>query len=80
MRTTVIKKLKEHQIPAPVEAVSDNLLELSMDKLAISSIKIIKVNSSISVANTSVITEGHASRQRISLGVNRGRRRIITRG
>jgi hypothetical protein len=56
MRTTVIKKLKEHQIPAPVEAVSDNILELSIAKLAISSIKIIKVNSSISVANTSVIT------------------------
>jgi hypothetical protein len=50
-----VKKLKEHQMPAPVEAVFDNVLESSMARLAISSRKIIKVNKSISVANTSVI-------------------------
>ena len=34
--TAVITKLIEHQIPAPVEAVLDNVFELSVAKLPIS--------------------------------------------
>jgi carbon monoxide dehydrogenase subunit G len=55
VKTTAVTKLKEHQIPAPVEAVLDNVSDPSIVKLAISSAKIIKVNRSITVANMSVI-------------------------
>jgi hypothetical protein len=76
IQTTGIIKNIEHQIPAPVEAVFDKLFELSLAKLAISSINIATINKSINDANTNVNTYGHEIRQRISLGVILSRSRI----
>lgn len=73
IKTTGIKKNIAHHIPAPVEAVLDKLFELSFAKLAISSINIVIINTSINDANTNVSTYGHERRQRISLVDNRGR-------
>lgn len=71
MKTTGMMKNIEHHIPAPVEAVFDNWLELSITKLAISSINIININKNITDANINVKTYGHDKRQSISLGDNR---------
>ena len=49
MKIIAVIKINEHQIPAPVEAVLDNVFELSIAKLAISRINIIKVKISINV-------------------------------
>lgn len=61
----------EHHIPAPVEAVFDNWLELSTTKLAISRINIIITNKNINEAKINVKTYGHDKRQSISLGDDR---------
>jgi hypothetical protein len=55
MKRTATIKLMEHQIPAPVEAVLDNVLELSIAKLEISSPKMIRVKISIRFANMRVV-------------------------
>ena len=77
MNTTGIIMNIEHHIPAPVDAVLDKLLELSIAKLAISRLNIINMNTSINDANTSVNIEGHAIRQSISFKDNRLWTRII---